>query len=160
NALTRSFKDWPHLMMHVFPWKANGLIWLGQAFVPFAYLTSSVDKALLLTIFVTQLTTLIVMYRSLDGLANHSAKGPILACLVIASAPLTVSLGQQYMVESTQMLSVAWFVYLMCLAPRMSRPHIFAHLLAASSFALLTKVSQPLFCVVPGIFVSSYLLRR
>ena len=155
NSLIHSPREWPHLMMHVFPWKANGLIWAGQFFLPFAYLTSSVDKALLLTIWTMQLITLIMIYRALSDLETDETV-PILGCLVVASAPLFVSLGQHYMVETSTTLSVAWFIVLMCMAPKMTRPQILAHLIAASSFALLTKVSQPLFCVWPGVVACRY----
>src|SRR5262249_62400474 len=43
QTLVDSPQQWPRRLLDVFPYKPNGLIWLGQAFVPVAYLISSID---------------------------------------------------------------------------------------------------------------------
>ena len=43
HTLTNTPSEWPTRMLNVFSYKPNGLIWLGQAFLPLALLISSVN---------------------------------------------------------------------------------------------------------------------
>jgi hypothetical protein len=159
HTLVHSPQDWPRRMLDVFPYKPNGLIWLGQAFVPVAYLISSLDTSLLLAVSVLQVITLVLVYQSLQALSASTFLVPATSCLVIASAPLFVLFGHYYLVETYQVMSVAWFILIMSLAPKWNRPILFLQLTAATAFALSAKETQPLFCVWPGLVASFYLLR-
>jgi hypothetical protein len=55
RTLLRSPVAWMHGLLDVYPTKPNGLIWVGQFFVPVGYLMGSVDKGLLLSVWITQL---------------------------------------------------------------------------------------------------------
>ena len=160
HALRHSPLEWFSQMLNVFPSKPNGLIWFGQFFVPLRHLVGSIDAALLFCIVVMQVITLILIYRSICELTQRTSLAiPAIGCLVVASAPLFISFGTYYMVESMQTLAVAWFVLIMSLAPRWSRTLILGQLSGAAAFALLSKEIQPLFCLWPGLVSLSYVFR-
>jgi Tetratricopeptide repeat len=159
RTLTQFPHEWPYRMLDVFPWKPNGLIWFGQLFVPFAYVTSSVDTALLLSVIVAQVVTLVLVYRSLQVLSPNTSAVPSLACLVIASSPFFIGFAHHYLVETFQTMVVAWFVLVMSMAPRWNRVLLVAQLTAATAFAMAAKANEPLFCLWPGVVACVYLLR-
>lgn len=160
HALRHSPTEWLTQMLDVFPSKPNGLIWLGQFFVPLRHLVGSIDAALLFSITLMQAVTLILIYGSIWELSNRTSLAiPAIGCLAVASAPLFISFGAYYLVESMQTLSVAWFVLIMSLAPRWNRTLILGQLSAAAAFALLTKEIQPLFCLWPGLVSLRYVFR-
>jgi hypothetical protein len=55
-----------------------------------------------------------------------------------------VSMTHQYLTEPLQCLGVAWFVGIMTLGGRWRRTTLLAHLVAATAYAMLAKVSSPL----------------
>jgi hypothetical protein len=159
RTLTQVPREWPDRMLDVFQSKPNGLIWFGQFFVPVAYIISSVDTALLLAVIVAQVLTLVLVYRSLVVVGSKTSAVPSLACLVIASSPLFIGFAHYYLVETFQTMVVAWFLVVMCLAPRWNRLLLVAQLTAATAAAMSAKATQPLFCVWPGAVACLYLLR-
>jgi TPR repeat len=159
HTLTTAPLEWPRRMLDVFVYKPNGLIWLGQVFLPLAFFISSINIALLLTAVALQGVTLILIYRSVRVLTPVTLAVPTTACLVVASAPLFISFAHYYLVENFQIASVAWFVLIMSLAPTWNRSLLFAQLIAATGVALAAKEIQPLFCVWPGAVACIYLLR-
>src|SRR5262245_30383013 len=56
--------DWVSHMLDVLRAQAPGVSWFGQFFVPLGYAVGSIDFGLLLSIWVTQALTLVLMYRS------------------------------------------------------------------------------------------------
>jgi hypothetical protein len=64
-------------MLDVF-YKPNALIWLGQAFLPLAFLIPSVNTALLFTIVAAQAATIVLVYRLLRraGLTTSDHRVP------------------------------------------------------------------------------------
>ena len=159
RTLTTSPQEWPRRMLDIFPYKPNGLIWLGQAFVPIGYLISSIDTALLLLVIVLQVVTLILVYHSVRALSSSAFVVPATACLVIASAPIFIQFAHYYLVETYQAVSVAWFILIVSLAPTWSCALLMVQLTAATAFAMSAKEIQPLFCVWPGLVACFYLLR-
>src|SRR4030095_3870968 len=87
--------DWISQMLDVLRGAAPGVCWFGQFFVPLGYLLGSIDVGLLLSIWLTQAFTLIMMYRSLWELSVRNLFVSITGCLVIASAPLFVGMSHQ-----------------------------------------------------------------
>jgi len=159
HTLTNTPGEWPARMLDVFTYKPNGLIWLGQAFVPLAFLISSVNTALLVTIIAVQAATLVLVYRSLRVFCAETLAIPVTACLVVASAPLFIQFAHYYLVETLQTMAVAWFVVIMSLAPTWNRSLLLAQLIAATAVAVAAKEIQPLFCVWPGLVACVYWLR-
>ena len=120
------------------------------------YLLGSIDVGLLLSIWVTQALTLLLMYRSVWVLSSHNLLVTLTGCLLMASAPLFIGLSHQYLVEPLQLLAVTWFVMIMSHAPTWSRAFLLSQVLVATPVALLAKVSSPLYCLGPGLVALWY----
>ena len=136
--------------------KAPGIAWVGQFFVPLGYLLGSIDVGLLLSILVTQALTLMLVFKSVEELSGGEKLIAIAGCIMVASAPLFIGLSHQFLVEPMQTLAVAWFASIMTFAPKWNRAFILSQLVAATSFAMLAKVSSPLYCCGPGLVALSY----
>jgi len=160
RTLLASPLEWPRRALDIFPLKPNALIWIGQGFVPAGYLLRSVDKGLLLSVWTSQLLTVIIVYLAMVRLSKRDSSTAVLGSLIVASAPMFVVLGGYYMVESIQMLAVAWFILIMARAGTWDPAYTLSHLLAAAAFACLTKVTTPLFCVWPGLLALVTAVRR
>ena len=157
--LIHSPKGWIQLMLDVLHAQAPGVSWFGQFFVPLGYPLGSIDVSLLLSIWITQALTLMLMYRSISQLSGQDQLLSITGCLVVASAPLFVGMSHQYFAEPLQLLAVAWFVTIMSFAPKWNRAFILSQLLVATPVAMLAKVSSPLYCVGPGLVGLWYVFR-
>ena len=151
--------DWISHMFDVLRAQAPGVSWFGQLFVPLGYAVGSIDLGLLLSIWVTQALTLVLMYRSVRELSGQNHLVSIAGCLVIASAPLFVGMSHQYFAEPLQLLVVAWFVMIMSFAPKLNRAFVLSQLLVATPVAMLAKVSSPLYCVGPGLVALWYVFK-
>jgi hypothetical protein len=146
---------WPALLNTVSQ-KAPGIAWAGQFFVPIGYQLGSIDVGLLLSILVTQILTLTIIFKFIKELSGGKELVAITGCIMAASAPLFIGLSHQFLVEPMQTLAVAWFVSIMSFAPRWSRAFILSQVLAATALAMLAKVSSPLYCWGPGLVALRY----
>ena len=155
-ALIHSPNNWGGEMLKAIGFKAPGISWLGQFFVPLGYLVGSINIGLLLSIVAVKFAALALLYHSFRELSKQNLAVAILGCFVVASAPLFIRSSQEYLVESMQTLSVAWFVFIMSYAPRWGRGFILSQLVGATVFAMLGKVSSPLYCFGPGIVALAY----
>ena len=135
------------------PLESPGLV---NFLCPLGYLLGSIDVGLLLSIWVTQAFTLMLMYRSVWELSGHNQLVTVTGCLVIASAPLFVGMSHQYFAEPLQLLAVAWFVMIMSFAPKWNRAFILSQLMVATPVAMLAKASSPLYCLGPGLVALWY----
>jgi hypothetical protein len=143
--------DWMSQMLAVLGGAAPGVSWFGQFFVPLGYLLGSVDVGLLLSIWVTQAFTLMLIYKSVWELSSHDHLVSVAGCLVLASAPLFVGMSHQFFAEPLQLLAIAWFVMIMSFAPRWNRAFTVSQLVVATPVAMLAKVSSPLYCLGPAL---------
>jgi len=148
--------DWISHMLDVLRGAAPGVSWFGQFFVPLGYLLGSIDVGLLLSIWVTQALTLVLMYRSVWELSRHNQLVAITGCVLIAAAPLFVGMSHQYFAEPLQLLGITWFVTIMSFAPQWDRAFILTQLLIATPVAMLAKASSPLYCLGPGLVALWY----
>ena len=151
--------DWISQMLDVLRGAAPGVSWFGQFFVPLGYLLGSIDVGLLLSIWVTQAFTLILMYRSVWELSGHNQLVSVTGSLVIGSAPLFVGMSHQYFAEPLQLLGVAWFLMIMSFAPQWNRAVILTQLMIATPVAMLAKASSPLYCLGPGLVALWYVFK-
>ncbi len=131
--------------------KAPGVAWLGEFFVPLGQAFGSIEFGLLLSVLATQFATLVLIYRI--GREIGSVTTSLVGVLFVAAGPLYVAMAHQYLVESLQVLTVTYFFWIAVAAPELSRLRLLAHLLVASSLALLAKGSSPLYCIFPGLVV-------
>ena len=81
--------DWIFQMLDVLAGAAPGVSWFGQFFVLLGYLLGSIDVGLLLSIWMTQALTLMLMYRSVWELSGNNQLVTITGCVLIASAPFS-----------------------------------------------------------------------
>lgn len=142
---------WLREMLAVVEAHSPGVVWLGQAFVPAGLLLRSVDDGLLLSILATNAVAVLLVHRSILELSGQRQAVAAAASLAVASAPMFVGLSHQYLTEPLQLLAVAWFVFIMCAAPRWSAAFTLAQLAAATAVALAAKVSSPVYCAGPGL---------
>ncbi|MGH7846107.1 MAG: hypothetical protein ACREQW_13185 [Candidatus Binatia bacterium] len=159
HVLVHEPTDWISRMLDVLHWKAPGVAWLGQFFVPLGGLVGSIDVALMLSILVTQLLTLVFMYRSILELSSQDQLLAVTGCLLSVSGPLFIGMAHQYLTEPLQLLAVTWLVLIMSFAPKFNRAFLLSQLLAVTSVAMLAKVSSPLYCAGPGLLALWYVFR-
>ena len=152
--------DWPAAMIHATPLKPPAPVWIGQIFVPLGAVFGSVDAALLLSIWITHAAAVFVVFRTLIGLFEGRTVAAAAGTLAAAAAPVCVVLSTQYFAEGSQLLAVAWFVFIMARSPGWERSKVAAHLLMAASFAMLAKTTSPVFFAVPALVTVGELLRR
>ena len=124
-----------------------GIAWLGQFFVPLSFLMGSMNSALLLSILVTNLTSLVLIYKALFRLFRGRWPIAITSTLFVAAGPLFISLTHQFFAESLQLLCVSWFFWIFASAASLSRLRLVTHLLLAASVAMAAKSSSPLYCL-------------
>ena len=159
-TLIYSPAEWLPAMLNAFGRQAPGIAWVGQFFVPVGLLTGSIDFGLMTSIVCAQAAALFLMTRALWELSGRRFWIAVTGLVVMASAPLFIALGHYYLVEMMQTTAVCWFVFIMARAPKWSRLLIGGQLGLATAWAMLAKVSSPLFCVGPGIVALYYLFRR
>jgi hypothetical protein len=156
DVLANNPGHWFSALADAFAIKAPALAWLGEFLVPLGRALGAVDATLMLIPLAASLLALLVLYRALVSLTDGSELSALLGTLAVASAPLFVGMAHQYLVEPLQTLAVAWFVLIAVEAPRAPRAYTAVHLVAASAFALLVKVSSPLYCLLPGLLALRY----
>lgn len=157
-TLLYSPKTWIDAMLSAFRSKAPGLAWFGQFFVPIGVAIGSIDAGLLISVLVTQFLTLILIFKSIEELSNGKKLISIAACIVVASAPLFIAMSHQYFVESLQTFVVAWFIYIASFAPKWNKNLIIFQLLAATSLAMITKITSPIYCLGFGLIATAHII--
>jgi tetratricopeptide (TPR) repeat protein len=150
---------WPLAMLNALGMEAPGIAWLGQFFVPVGVVIGSIDTGLLLSIVLAQLVALLLTAAAVWELSDRRFRTAVTGVVVMASAPLFIGLSHYYLVEMMQTTAVAWFVLIMALAPGWSRLLTASQLVLATSFAMLAKVSSPLYCLGPGLVALYYFVR-
>ena len=151
--------DWPRAMLAVMPYKAPGLEWFGQLFLPLAFPLGEVGRPLLLAIAAAGIAGLALLWAALAELSR--SRGAALAgSLTVAGAPLFVTYGNVLMVEMLQIVAAAWFVAIAAFAPRWPRALVLAQLAAAAAFAALAKTTTLVFVVFPALVALASAVRR
>jgi hypothetical protein len=123
--------------------------WIGEFLVPLGQLAGNVDFGLLLLPFLSQAMALILLFETLFEY-SHSRLLAITGCAGAASAPLFIEVSKQLYVQPVQLAAVCWFLYIMARSKRWDALVIVLQLSAATSFAMLTTMSSPAFCSIPG----------
>ena len=117
---------WPAALARAAPLKPPAVVWIGQFFVPLGRALGSVDRSLLLSIWVTHLAVLVVLFRSLMGLFERRTLVAAVGTLVAGAAPVFIGLSTQYLAEGSQTLAVTWFVLIMSRTRAWSRSRTLA----------------------------------
>ena len=144
--------NWFSELFTIWRIKAPMIFWLGQFFVPLGQLIGSIDKGLLLIIYLFFLLSVFLFYSAFNEIFK-SRLISFIGCLVIIAAPLNFALSTGFWVEPIQMFAVVWFIYIFAFSKRWDRFYIFLQLVCAASFALLVKVMSPIYCILPGLII-------
>jgi tetratricopeptide (TPR) repeat protein len=158
-TLLYSPSRWPAAMLNVLGMQAPGIVWFGQFFVPVGLTIGSIDIGLLLSVILAQLSSMLLASLAVWELSGRRLGPAVVAVAAMGSAPLFVGLSHYFVVEMFQTAAVAWFVLIMAMAPRWSRWVTAGHLLMATSFAMLAKISSPVYCFGPGLVAVYYIVR-
>jgi hypothetical protein len=159
SRLIRDPSRWLADLFTKFPIKAPMISWIGQFFVPLGSLSGNISVGLRLSTVGVQFMALLLTYKAFKKIFPRKVLA-IIGCLVIAGAPLSIGLSTKFWVEPLQLLAVAWFIHIAVFAPDRDGLHTLLHLMAASSFAMLVKVSSPLYCLGPGLAALWYAVRE
>jgi tetratricopeptide (TPR) repeat protein len=154
--LSHSPSDWISEMFRTLGFKAPGIVWLGQFFVPVGLLINSIDDGLVLSVLVFAYMTLVLTHKTLSRVANNNPNYGLLGCFIIASAPLSLDLWNDFLVEPLQIFSVSYFLFILVSVKKWTRVMTLSHLLLATGIAMAAKATSPLFCLVPGLLSFLY----
>jgi hypothetical protein len=159
-TLRRVPREWPHQMASVFGIKAPAIAWIGQLFVPLGQAWGSIELGLLTLIVLAQAATLVVLFATYRAHSGGRVGPAIVGSFAVAAAPLFVAMTHEYFVEPLQCFAVAWFLAIMTFGRRWQLHVLVMHLVGAAAFALLVKVSSPIYCIAPGLVGLWWLFKR
>lgn len=159
HALTTMPARWMGEMMHVFSAKAPAIAWTGQFFVPLGVPLGSVERALLASVLIAQLGTLLLIF-DIGRRVHPASVGPAaLGTLFLGASPLFVGLSHYYLVEPLQAFAIA-YVYWIAASAQSTPPLLAsAHLVIAGALGLAAKISTPAFMFAPGALAAYRVLR-
>lgn len=160
GELVRSPARWAGAMLRVYEVKPPAIAWLGQLFVPAGVGLGSIDFALLLFVVLTQMATLLLVYRSVAWLSAGSVMAATGASLFVAASPLFVALSHRFHAEPLQTLAVAWCIWVMVRSATARVGGVWPQLVLAAVLAVLSKVSSPAYCFLPVGLALVTLARR
>ena len=130
------------------------LPWVGQFFVPLGRIMGNIDSGLLVVTFIASFASVILFYEALRSLFTDRWT-VLVGALVLASAPVFLSVSRTFYVQPLQLAAVAWFVYIMAHSEDWDSTYIVLQMISAGAFAMLTMLSSPAFCILP-ILVSGF----
>jgi hypothetical protein len=147
--------NWGTAMAHAFGAKPPAVAWLGQFFVPFGGLVGGDSTALLLSIVVTQAAIVALVFAACRrlGLSNVSS---FVGALLVAAAPLFISMSHEYFAEPIQTLAVAWALYVVASARRWPIALTAVQIPGIVALAMLAKLSSPAYIGAP-LFATMFL---
>jgi hypothetical protein len=140
---------WPSAMDHAFGSKPPGIAWFGQFFVPLGSAVGRVPLFALVGTLLCEGATVAIVFATVRRLTTKLAAA-LLAALIVAGAPLFVSVGHEYVAEPLQGLSVAWLLYALASACAWRRSLTVACIFASVGLGLLAKLSTPFYMVFPA----------
>lgn len=148
-ALKSQWTAWLGFMVRVGAGRAPGLIWVGQFFAGLYKILGSIERSLLLSIFLAQTITVWLIYDTCRRLREGDRLSGAVAAAFTAAAPLFIGVGHQYFVETFQLAAVAWMWHLAVVSKEVSRLDLFIRIALALVAGMATKVSTPLFVGPP-----------
>ena len=140
--------------------KAPGLPWISE---PFAGLGDRIMgnalTGLLVFQVLVQVTSAVLIHRTATHLTrNHRVAGWLAAGIFLA-APLSMGLSVRYYTEPLQTMAVAYFWWAVITIPRNESWRRTLHALIAATLGSITKVSTPLYLMVPLVWLVFDLVR-
>ncbi|MDP8983086.1 MAG: hypothetical protein M3O35_21120 [Acidobacteriota bacterium] len=151
--------QWAAALVKAFGFKAPGIAWLGEFFVPLGQAFGSIEFGLLFSVLAAQFATLLLIYGIGRKLSAGRMQLALFGVLFVSAGPLFVAMAHHYLVESLQLLAVTYVFRIAIAAPEWSRLRLIAHLLLAVACALLAKSSSPLYTIFPGLVAAFWVIR-
>jgi hypothetical protein len=154
--LRHDVKQWWPAMLAAFGAKAPGLAWFAQLFVPLRSIVGSVEGSLLLVQLLFLFLTVYLVGSTAEKIAGKEEKGIknfTLAATATASAPMLIGMTHQFFVEAFQCCCVAYCLYISVNAWYKDVPWTIVHSILAASLAMLSKVSSPMYVIIPGCII-------
>jgi hypothetical protein len=148
---------WLSHMQSAFGNKAPGVSWLGQFFAPVGQALGSVETGLLLSVWLSLVLAVWLMYEVGRAIGGGNSRAGWLAAALTGVAPLTVAMGHQFFVEAQQLCAVSYVFWIAVALPGESRLRLAAHGLLAISFGMLAKATFPLYVLAPGLIITGRL---
>lgn len=140
--------EWFKDMLNVFHTKAPLIAWFGQFFILLSGILG-IHEALLLSILVVSYFSLVLTYSAAQHISVNSKLIPLLAVLVVASAPLFVAMSHEYFVEIYQVFAVVYTYWILFAINRLNRFKIIYHLLFALAISFGAKITTVLYNFIP-----------
>jgi len=159
RALSDPAVPWLHEMRNAVGFKPPGIAWLGQWVVPAGKWIGSIETALLGSVLVCQLGTLILVFSMGRRLLPDRPLIAMTGAVLIGAAPLFVGMSHNYLVEPLQTLSVAWVFHIASRGTGGSRVRLAAELIAAAAVGMLAKMTTPAYCALAGVLGLTWLFR-
>ncbi len=139
--------------------KAPLILWAGQVFAAIGHATGMMRPSLLLLPVGAYLVAVLLTFRTGERLF---ASRYIAFCgaLLLTGSPLVHGLSNGFWIEPLQVAVVAWFIYALTRVGSWSWVETAGYLIIGGSGALLTKVSSPLYLLLPGILLLAELFGK
>jgi hypothetical protein len=158
--LWRSPLRWGATMADGIDLKPPGIVWFGQFFIGLRGVLGSVEASLLLSILVTQLALLWILFRTCASLFPGSRLLPAAGVMFAAAGQLFTGLSHQYFVEPLQAVAVAWSLYAAQRSRDWPKARVLIHVFAILILAALSKATTVIYCFFPLGYAALQTLRR
>ena len=159
RALSNPDGQWLEGMRKAVGFKPPGIAWLGQWVVPAGQWGGSIETALLGSVLLCQLGTLILVFSMGRRLLPDRPLIAMTGAVLIAAAPLFVGMSHNYFAEPLQTFAVAWVFHIATRGPGSSRVRLLAELIAAAALGMLAKTTTPLYCLLAGLLGIIWMIR-
>lgn len=159
NALLQEKVNWLDALLNAFHTKAPLIAWFGQFFVPLSS-KFGIHAALLLSIWLLSLSSILLTYRTSFIAFNQSKNIALLSALIMASTPLFVGLSHEYLAETYQVLAVSYVYWLYFASVNLNKEKIIYHLLFSMCMVVGSKSSTILYCFIPAIGIINNLFHN
>jgi len=143
----RDLDAWGALMTNAFGQKPPAVAWFGQLFVPLGDLFGQDEPALLISVLVCLAATLALVYAAVRRLAGNRAA--LVATLLLAAAPVFVSMSHEYFAEPIQTVALAWLLYILASAASRRPALTLVQIPGVAALGMLAKLSSPVYMAVP-----------
>ncbi|MDX2226097.1 MAG: hypothetical protein SFY92_03210, partial [Verrucomicrobiae bacterium] len=149
---------WFQAMTSVLGYRAPGLPYLAQCAYVFGDTVGRIGPALL-----TVVVAMLMLGGAIVGMTVRSLcrlEVSLLAVLLIAAAPVSLAMGQTFLVEAPQMAVVAALCGVMVKSPETPLHRLGLQVMLVGTVAMLFKVTSPVYCAGPGLLIAWIVARR
>jgi hypothetical protein len=159
-ALTHSFTEWVRRMLTDLNIKPPGIVWIAQLFVPLRSLVGSVENALLLSLLLTQIVLLWILFKIGETIQPASKIVPFAGAVFAGGTRAFVGLSHEFFPEPLQALAVAWVVLIAAKSRVWPATRTMIHLANALLLGVLAKATTPVYCFLFCAYILVVISRK